>query len=581
MADQQLHLDATGTADGAPCPHCGVVSRQVHGRYQRRPRDLPWRGCPARLVLTVRRFRCANGGCRRRTFAEPFEPVLARHAQYTHDARRLLHRMAYGAGGQEGARLAAASGLPASPDTLLRVLHRTAAIPEATMAPRVLGLDDWAWRRGHRYGTVLVDLQQRQIVDLLPDRSAEGVAQWLTAHPGLEVAARDRAGSYAEGVRLGAPGAVQIADRWHVMKNAGETLERVLQRHHADLRAVAMAPATVADATSQIYPLAAANTTPEPDDRGALQRPPAAQDLVSTAAAALPLEQQAASPPSPDRERRHALYTQVVGLREQGYPISQISQQLGIARATVRRFIRAGAFPERAPSRRWRMPTETEAAYLQQRWEEGCHTAAVLWRELRAQGYRGSSVTIRRFLAPWRTAPRRRTPGTPGEHLVGNRPDRPRRSRTPVVPSARQVRWWLLRHVDVLSPSRQRLRHPHGADSEPLPAEAHAFCQRLLARCPAIAEALTLTATFIRLVRSRDGPALAPWLVAAKGSTVVECREFARGVDRDRAAIAAALQHDWSTGPVEGQITKLKLVKRQAYGRASLPLLRARLLPVA
>lgn len=303
---------------------------------------------------------------------------------------------------------------------------------------------------------------------------------------------------------------------------------------------------------------------------------------MGTALVALPVQDCAASlvitsthaapRPSPDRERRQALYAQVVALHEQGHPIGQISQQLGIARATARRFLRAGAFPERAPSRRWRMPTAAEATYLQQRWDAGCHTAAVLWRELRAQGYRGSSVTIRRFLAPWRPAPRRRTPGV---QLVG---DPPRRSSTTVVPSPRQVRWWLLRHLDVLP---QRRQDPHGLDSAPLPAEAQAYCRRLLVSTPAIAEALALTATFIRLVRRRDAPALAPWLAAAKGSTVVECREFARGVDRDRAAIAAALQDDWSTGPVEGQITKLKLVKRQAYGRASLPLLRARLLPVA
>jgi Transposase/Helix-turn-helix domain of resolvase len=306
---------------------------------------------------------------------------------------------------------------------------------------------------------------------------------------------------------------------------------------------------------------------------------------MGTAVVALPVPDRAAAPgiastpaaprPSPDRERRQALYAQVVALHQQGRPIGQISRQLGIARATARRFLRAGAFPERAPSRRWRMPTAAEATYLQQRWDAGCHTAAVLWRELRAQGYRGSSVTIPRFLAPWRTAPGRRTPGEP---RVGDRPRRSGTSVTTVVPSPRQVRWWLLRHLDVLP---QRRPTPHGPDREPLPAEAQTYCRRLLGSTPAIAEALALTATFIRLVRSRDAPALAPWLATAKGSTVVECREFARGVDRDRAAIAAALQDDWSTGPVEGQITKLKLVKRQAYGRASLPLLRARLLPVA
>jgi transposase len=163
----------------------------------------------------VRRFRCSNPACARRTFAEPFGPALARCARRTAAATALLLRVACALGGEAGARLAHRLGLPVSPDTLLRILgHATVAACDSV---RVLGVDEWAWKRGHRSGTVLVDLERHQIVDLLPQRSAVSLARWLGGHPGTEVAARDRSGVYAEGLRLGAPGAVQVVDRWHLL----------------------------------------------------------------------------------------------------------------------------------------------------------------------------------------------------------------------------------------------------------------------------------------------------------------------------------------------------------------------------
>jgi transposase len=253
-APSRLHLDylsacddvitmvVAAIGDEAHCPLCDQPSARIHSHYTRLAADLPWNGVAVRLRLTTRRFFCPNDDCQRKIFTERLPELIAPYARRTLRLTEALELIGFALGGEAGARALGGLSMRASPDTVLRVI-RAATLPEQE-PPRVLGLDDFALRRGRAYGTILVDLERRCRVDVLPDRTAETLANWLGAHSGVEVISRDRGGAYAEGSRRGVPAAVQVADRFHVLVNLREALERLLTRKHRALREAAAALTT-------------------------------------------------------------------------------------------------------------------------------------------------------------------------------------------------------------------------------------------------------------------------------------------------------------------------------------------------
>jgi len=516
-----LTLVLAATRRTARCPVCQRRAHRVRSVYQRTLADLPTGGHPMTLRLRVRRFRCEHAACPRRIFAERFPRLTDVRARRTRAQRAHLVELGRAVGGRAGVRLARRLGLHVSRTTLLRLVRATAASPPPT--PRVLGVDDWSRRRGRTYATILVDLERRQPIELLPDATAATLERWLTEHPGVEVVSRDRGGAYADGARRGAPDAIQVADRYHLSANAGETLERLLVRHHADLQAAAAA------VTAR-----QAGADPPPP---VVDRPPTRVQREQAARQA----------------HRHARFDAVLALLGAGASQREVAATLGLSRVTVAKYARAGTCPT-PTSRRRTSAVDPYRPHLAARWAAGCRDSAALFQEIQALGFAGGRSTVADYLAAWRTGPRRRGPYAPGP--TGEPPPPP-----PVrVPSPRQTRWLLLRAADDLKP------------------EQRAYREELLATAPAIALGTQLIADFRRLVRGRDHAALAPWLAEARASGLKELTAFVAGIERDRAAVEQALLSAWSNGQTEGQITKLKLLKRSMYGRAGLELLKCRLL---
>jgi transposase len=524
---ERLVIVAAARHAAASCPVCGCKTGRVHSRYERRLADLPWHGLAVALRVRVRRFVCEVPRCPRQIFCERLPATAAPYARRTARLGWALELIGLALGGEAGARLARALGMATSPDTVLRAL--VAQPPNDAPIPtvRVLGVDDWAWRKGQRYGTLLVDLERRRVLDLLPDREPETLAAWLRAHAGVAIISRDRAGAYAEGATRGAPNASQVADRFHLLRNVTDAVLEVVDRHRRLLRAAHSATHSTAPNDSP-YPRA---PVPHPiEEGGAPDHAPRTRDARAKAAA---------------RARRLAQYERVIDLHAKGLSGVAIAREVGLVRQTVMRWLRAGTFPERRIPPLRRRPIDAHAEYLRRCWAEGCHSTRRLWRELRERGFRGGrSATgdwIRTHLGHARgggAAPA--APAPPARAL-----------------SARRAAWLL------------------SAADERLSAEERAYVDALCAASPELAAVRAEAHAFAHLVRNRDAAGLTPWLPRAATGPLAA---FARGLRRDETAVRAALTEPWSNGQVDGQVHRLKLVKRTMYGRAGFALLRRRVL---
>jgi transposase len=532
--ETHLTLTATATTSTANCPGCGSASTRVHSHYTRTPRDLPLIGYAVRLILHVRRFRCLNPACPTVTFAERLTGLLAPKAQRTMRLTSALHDLGLAMGAQAGSRQSQRSSMPASPATILRLVHRTPAVMRPT--PRVLGIDDFALCRGRVYGTILVDDETHRPVDLLPERTAETVALWLEQHPGVEIITRDRSTEYARGATDGAPDAIQVADRWHVLGNLREALERMLDRLRPQLQSSAMTAAPDPPATAiSIY---------ERDTRRGTK------DQV---------RQQAS------RQRRYARYAQVKQLQAKGRAIIAIARQLHISRQTVRKYMANDTFPEVARAARQKSMLDPYVAYLQERWDAGQHDNRQLLQELRERGYRGSVRPIvqwtmrRRPLLPGYRPPAGRRPARQVEVFVPPEQSEGTEPSVSSLPASRRLVWLLL-HTD------ERLDN----DAKSVRAQLY--------QVPEIAVAQKLTQQFRLMLRERTSEALSSWLEACRTSGISELVTFAEGLQREEPIIRAAVELHYSNGVTEGHVNRLKMIKRTAYGRASFELLRRRVL---
>jgi len=447
----------------AACPGCGTLSGRVHGGYPRRLRDVPAGGRDVVIVLAARRFRCVDPGCPKVTFTEQVNGLTCRYSRRTPPLAAMLAAAAVALCGRAGARLAAALGTAAPGRSTMTRLVMTLPVPGPGSAPRVLGVDDFALRKGHVYGTVLVDVEAGRVVDLLPDRKAATFRDWLQAHPGAQVICRDRAGAYADGARAGAPGAVQVADRWHLWSNLGERAREAAAAHTR----TCLAPARPQDPGPQ---------DPGPQDPGPQDPGPAP-----------------ARPGAGREEKTRRRHAEIRQLLDAGHTPAAAARILGLTHRTVRKYAAAPA------------PADL--------------------------------------------------PPVPGRgHLVIP-------GKTPPPPRPRTIARWLMTRPANLTPAQT------------------AALAGITAACPHLARLRTHIAAFAGIMTSRDGAArLDTWLAAADASGLPQLQSFAAGIRQDHAAVLAGLTLPYSSGKVEGTVNKIKMLKRQTYGRASFPLLRQRVL---
>jgi len=402
---------------------------------------------------------------------------------------------------ETGARITRHLNMATSADTLLRVLRQ--APRELFSPPRVLGIDDWAFKKGKWYGTILVDLEHRHPVDLLPDRTTETLEAWLKAHPGIEIITRDRSHDYIRGITAGAPQAIQIADRWHLLRNLHDVLQRMMESYADILRTVA----------NQFRPQS--QLIPEQTTR---LLPPAKPNLR---------------------------LAEVKYLAAQGYSQRAIARSLKMSHNTVRRYL-ASDGPPTYWGRGARSQLTPYISYLEQRWVEGCHNSRILWEEICQQGYPGSYGNVRQFVKRYRISRQSKQllPPPPLSHIW----------------SRCQVAWLLVLDPASLSP------------------QDTAYLEALRQASDDIAAVYLLAQRFVTMIQQRQPEALDPWLADAQSGSVPQLATFATGLLRDYDAVRAALEFEWSNGQVEGQVNRLKVLKRMMYGRAKFELLKLRVL---
>lgn len=526
MTEELLVVVAAPTATSSCCPICGSASDRIHSRYHRTVGDLPFGGRQLALRLMVRKFFCSNSGCPRHVFCERLSHLVDAYARSTKRLLSLQQSLGVAAGGEPGARLAEKMAMPVSGDTLIRRVKATPREPETPV--RCLGIDDFAFRKGQNYGTILIDLERGRVIDLLKSREAGDVEAWLKAHPGVEIITRDRASEYTNAASNGAPGAKQVADRWHLLKNIREAAERLLNRRHKAVKACL-----------KDHP----PPTPEPE----LPAFQGDSDLPESQPCPLTAREESREG---KRQQRLDIYNRVHELHASGNSNRQIATMLGLDRETVARYLQAESFPERKSS-----SPRVQAKYrefVDRRLNEGCRNAAALHRELIAEGQDVSYHAVRRYV-------RRRLTAMGRGSVSGLSASKPE----PRIPSAKQLSFMII-------------RKPEERDDE-----EQSRVDALSNLDVAMSRALELFMQFAAMIRGVLDFSLADWLTTADASDCAEIQGFARTLRQDEEAVQAAMRESWSNGPVEGQVNRLKTIKRQMYGRAGFDLLRARVCAAA
>jgi transposase len=559
LDDQTITVHVAATTATAPCPRCGTAGARIHSRYQRTIRDLVCAGRVLVFHLRVRKWICALSTCAQRIFAERFPDLVQPYGRMTKRLNDILHTIGVTTTGADAARVLTAFRVPTTAKTVIRRVLRLPLPAEGLIT--AVGIDEWAWKKGHRYGTVLVDLDQHRVAALLPERSRDSASAWLGRHPEIAIVSRDRSTLFREAAQASVPRAIHVADRFHLQKNFGEALElflrhQTLHLHQAAAQLAAPSPPEASDLAAQPDQQVAVHARVWALARAAIPTEQIAEQCgisvrtVSRLLAQTTLPRRGRPPrrpPSQRYRRRQMYHQQVWKLHRAGHTKAEIAQLVGISSRSVYRLLELNTVPPPSPRSRSRSAIDPHLPYLSDRWNQGCRNATLLHTELRERGYAGSVRTVMRHMHAFR--PHRR-------HLVT-----PQTTTMAKAPSARQTACMLVR------PATKRT------------TEQRRFLAQLRAIDPTINQVMTLAETFGTLLREQGGVEwLAAWQAEVRASGIAALVKFVDGLDADATAVANACSLPWSNGVVEGFVNKIKAIKRSSYGQAGFALLQRRVL---
>lgn len=397
QTDARLIATVISTKPDAPCPGCGCLSEHVHSQYQRMVKDVPSGGQEVVLRLCVRKFFCLSLCCPRKVFAERLPDLVRAYARISNRLFEQLKAIGLSASAEVSERLTPKLGMPVKASTLLGYLRTIPDPPRATVIS--LGLDDFALKKGDKYGTILINAQTGKPLDLLPDRAAEAVKPWLATHPEIQVVSRDRANGFAEAVSQVLPHATQVADRYHLVQNLRDHLQQFLDRKRSYLPFVEDTPV-------------------EKKGSSLSGRPPVVSEADLSNLIASERKQVIS------RNKRQARYEEVMALHREGVSQREIALHLHLSRNTVRRYVNAAGFPERrAPTGRWvkgGRKLDPYLPYLREQWNAGHHTCSHLFHLIKERGYAGCESLLRNTLSQWRDElPKQGWPGNPRKPRLG------------------------------------------------------------------------------------------------------------------------------------------------------------------
>ena len=440
ITQTQLTVEVISTQPCARCPGCGTPSDAVHCQYQRTVHDVPCGGRKVVLRLKVRKFVCRVSTCPRKVFAEWLPDLVQPWARISNRLLQELQALGLSASAEVSERLAPRRGMRVKAPTLLRYLR---TIPAPSEVPvRVLGLDDFAIRRGDRYGTILVNLETGKPLDLLADRTAEAVLPWLEKHQEIHVVSRDRASAYADAVKRALPHATQVADRYHLVQNLREHLQRFLDRKRSWLPAIEDIPLKAGSTrgqglggslNDQSGTVTSNGSKEERTDQSEAQVEPEPLPALVDQEIELASLTYAERKKKISRDKRYARYEHILALHRAGMSERAIARELHMSRRIAQRYLSSDSFPERAPDSGQRACGKSKLdpylVYLRERWNTGEHSSSHLFGEIKKRGYTGSESLLRHVLGEWRTElPPKRRQGPPRKSRLSSQPRKRRLS---------------------------------------------------------------------------------------------------------------------------------------------------------